>query len=135
MLMDDTRSLIIDDEFASLIKLKVLLSKYGSCETEMSAKKALQMFTEALNSDEPYTLVTFDINMPDVNGIKLLEEFTQLEEKFHKKHSIKIVISSSGTAENVIHAARKNCDAFIVKPAKREKVDQLLSDLGLSKSS
>lgn len=133
MVTNRTRSLIIDDEFASLIKMKVILSKYGSCETEMSANKAMLMFTEALNSDEPYTLVTFDINMPDINGIELLDEFTQLEKKFHKQHSVKIVVSSSGTAENVIRAARSKCDAFIVKPAKREKVEQLLTDLGLCK--
>lgn len=134
MAVDNTRSLIIDDEFASLIKMKVILSKYGKCETEMSANKAVIKFTEALNSDEPYTLVTFDINMPDINGIELLDDFTQLERKFNKHPSIKIVVSSSGTTENVIRAARLKCDAFIVKPAKREKVEQLLESLGLTKS-
>ena len=63
----------------------------------------------------------------------ILESFTQMEVEAEVKHAIKIMVTASGTKENLIRAYSKGCDGFLVKPVKRDTLDEKLQSFGFEK--
>lgn len=126
--------LIIDDEMAALTKMKVLLSPYGECTLATKGPQALQLCQEAIASQSPFELITIDIHLGEVDGNELLEKISQLESKEQVPAATKIMVTAQGTAENLVLAHAKGCDAFIVKPVKRDALDQKMLSLGYEKT-
>lgn len=124
------RMLAIDDEFAALSKMKLMLSAYGECELATSGTQALELVKASFQTNRYFDLIAIDIELPDYNGIDLSGVIQIIENKYRHK-SVKIIVSASGTTENVIRAAQNKCADFLVKPVKRELLKQKLIDLGL----
>lgn len=127
------RILVVDDEFAAISKLKALLSEYGECDAAESGRLALEMHHQAIYKKEPYGLITLDIEMPGISGLQLIEIMTTQEKKGEVPLSKKIMVTASGTRNNVIDAARRHCDSFIVKPVRRSVLAAKLEELGITK--
>lgn len=125
--------LIIDDEMAALAKMKLLLNSYGECTLSTNADQALQLCEEAIKAQKPFKLISIDIQLGDVDGNDLLEKINQLELEAQVPAATKIMVTAMGTAENLVLAHAKGCDAFIVKPVKRDPLDQKMLSLGLKK--
>ncbi len=125
--------LSIDDEFAALIKMKIMLSDYGECDTATTANQALNIFNTAISAKAPFTLITFDIEMPEITGVELMKKIHDLEEKAGIKPSYKIMVSASSTPENVKASMQNSCSAFLVKPIKRKAIDEALHRLNIEK--
>jgi two-component system chemotaxis response regulator CheY len=123
------RILIIDDEFASLKKMEVLLSRWGFCDSAQNGEEATELYTNAIKEGRPYELITVDIELPDTSGLELLKIFTGIENMSDKLKSKRIVVSAHGNPDNVLDAA-KFCDGFVTKPIKREVLAQKLKALG-----
>ena len=123
------RILVIDDEFAALKKLEVLLSEYGECDAATNGSQAKALFAEAIKSGNPYELITIDIGLPDTNGIELLKFFSVIESKNSKIAAKKIMVTGSGDPGNVLDAG-KYCDGYITKPVKKEVLLEKLKNLG-----
>lgn len=125
------RILVLDDEFVALSRMTKLLGRWGKVDAASSGIQALEMFTGAYQGGQPYDLITFDIQIPDGDGLDLLKKFYELEEEWDNDgwHSKKIVITAQGNLENIQKAARNRCDAFLVKPVKltvlEEKIKQI----------
>ena len=128
------RILVIDDEFAALKKLEVLLSERGDCDAATNAAQAKELFTQAINEGKPYDLITIDIGLPDTSGLELLKFFSLLESKNPKLASKKIMVTGSAEADDVLDAS-KYCDSYITKPIKREVLSQKLNQLGIETGS
>jgi two-component system, chemotaxis family, chemotaxis protein CheY len=124
------RILVIDDEFAALKKLEVLLSKYGDCDAATNAEQAKASFVQAIKEGVPYDLITIDIGLPDTNGLELLKYFSALESRSPKLGSKKIMVTGSGDADHVLDAS-KYCDGYITKPIKKDVLAQKLKQLGI----
>ena len=122
--------LIIDDEMAALTKMKVLLSAYGDCTMVTNAPQALQQCAKAIQNGSPYDLITIDIQLPQTSGIHLLEAIIKLESSRGIPASRKIMVTASGTKENLIKSTVKGCDGFIVKPVKRDILKEKMTSLG-----
>jgi two-component system chemotaxis response regulator CheY len=112
------RILIIDDEQVARARMNSLLSHWGLCETAENGNKALAMFARAVDEGQPYDLITFDIMLPDINGLELLRAVTEKETALGFR-SRKIMVSADGNTENVLQSA-PDCDSFIVKPVSLE---------------
>ncbi|MFZ1987216.1 MAG: response regulator [Desulfatitalea sp.] len=125
--------LIVDDEMAALTKMKVLLSAFGDCTLCTNAQQALQMCAKAIQASNPFDLVTIDIHLGSADGNDLLEDINQLEIKEHSAPAKKIMVSASGTKENLVKAYSKGCDGFIVKPVQRDALEQKMLSLGYIK--
>ncbi len=128
------RILVIDDEFAALKKLEVLLSNHGDCDAATNAKQAKEMFAQAIKEGRPYDLITIDIGLPDASGLELLKLFSSLESRNSKLESKKIMVTGSADADDVLDAS-KYCNGYITKPIKKEILSQKLKQLGIDTES
>ncbi len=128
------RILVIDDEFAALKKLEVLLSDYGECDAATHAGQAKELFLQAIKEGQPYDLITIDIGLPDASGLELLKFFSSLESKNPKLGSKKFMVTGSADADDVLDAS-KYCDGYITKPIKRDVLAQKLDKLGIKSGS
>ena len=125
--------LIIDDEMSALTKMKVLLSPYGECSLSTHGHQAMQFCAKAIEGGVPFELIAIDIQLGDTTGHDLMEEIKTLEAKANVRPARKIMITASGTKENLVKAHTKGCDAFLVKPVKRDALEQKMLSLGYAK--
>jgi DNA-binding response OmpR family regulator len=113
------RILLIDDEPVALTKLALILKKnVGPCDTAVSGITATEKFVKAIAENQPYDLVTIDIDLPDVSGLDLLNRFSALETKNHTPSSKKIMITAHSNMDFLVKA-RNHCDAYLVKPVRK----------------
>lgn len=131
--------LIVDDELVARESLKKLLSSYGKCEAVSNGDSALEAFQEAHNSSEPYTLITLDIDMKGMDGMDLLRNFRKLESLsvFPKRKRAQIIMISATkeVEQNTVKSYFLDSEAYIVKPATKEKLDKCLERLEISPDS
>lgn len=127
--------LIVDDEMAALTKMKVLLAPYGECTLSTNAPQALRKCVKAVQGNVPFELITIDIQLGDVSGHELLEQINQLEKQQNVPAARKVMVTASGTKENLVRAYSKGCDGFLVKPVKRDDLEQKMLGMGFVKKS
>ena len=71
------RILLIDDEPIALTKLELMLTHVGTCDTVASGIAATECFVKAIDDNQPYDLITIDIELPDITGLDLLTAGTK----------------------------------------------------------
>jgi len=128
------KSLVVDDDFTCRRILQAYLSKYGECHIAVDGKEALDAFTSSLEENEPYDVITLDIMMPEMNGHDVLKSIREIEEKKGRFgiDSVKIIMTSAlDDSENIKHAFREQCEAYLVKPIDRQKLIDKLTEFGL----
>lgn len=125
------RILVVDDEFVALTKMITILSEYGECDGATNGKQAYEMYSEAMMQEAPYGLVTIDINMPEWDGLSLLERIRKNEESVGCAPMRKIVMTAEGQAQTVIAAGNLNCDAYLIKPVQRAVLCKKVEELGI----
>lgn len=123
--------LIIDDEFVSLMKLTSILDEYGDCIHATHGKQSVEIFNKALKEQAPFTVIFIDIYLPDILGTKLLSYLNSKEKKAKIKPSKKIIITAKSSLQNVKEATRNHCDAFLVKPIKKDALLKRLAEIGV----
>jgi len=99
--------LIIDDEKAARFGMKMALEKDGYKVIESSNGISA---SEIINMKKP-ALVFLDINMPKVNGIKVLEEINQLENP-----PMIVIVTAYGSERVAVDAMKKGAYDYIAKP-------------------
>ncbi len=128
------RILIVDDNTINCESLKKLLSDWGECDVAHNGENALKMFHLAHAKSKPYTLMTLDIDMPGMDGIEVLENIREWEPVagYSKKDQLKIIMISAmhNVRSDVMKSFYLGCEDYIVKPATREKLTQVLNNLG-----
>ena len=125
--------LVTDDEFIALTKITSILSKFGDCDVSTNGGQALEMFMDSVVKGELYDLMTIDSEMPDINGLKVLQLICKSEQKQNLHPAKKIIVSAEGKAQNVIDAAGYKCE-FLEKPVMRETLINKLIKLCIVKS-
>jgi two-component system, chemotaxis family, chemotaxis protein CheY len=125
--------LIVDDEMTALIKMKAMLSAYGNCTAVTNGYHALEQCASAIKKGAPYDLITIDIGLPKVSGLKVLQAISQLESDNNVPASKKIMVTASGTKENLLKASSSGCNGFIVKPVRKDTLEEKMAALGFSK--
>ncbi len=126
--------LIVEDDKVSGTLLKAILSPYGQCDIVVSGSAAVASFKNALSSQSPYTLVCLDIMLPELDGQYVLQQMRRMEEQkgIGGLDGAKIVmITALGDRRNIMDAFRSQCEGYIVKPIRKEKVLKQLYDLGI----
>lgn len=128
------KCLIVEDDFAARKLLQVYLSDYADCFIAVNGHEAVEAIREALEEGESYDLICLDIMMPEMDGHKALEAIRQVE----KEHGIggldgvKVIMTTAlDDSKNIMGAFRTGCEAYIVKPIRKEKLLEEIKQLGL----
>jgi len=128
------RILIVEDDMTSRLLLRKMLEPFGTCDTAVNGKEAVEACRVAHVSGAPYTLVCLDIMMPEMDGQTALKAIRAEEESraLPPSKAAKIVMTTAlRDLDNVTNAYRELCDGYLVKPILREKLVGMLKELDL----
>jgi two-component system chemotaxis response regulator CheY len=125
------RILVVDDEYVSRTKLKVLLQAYGDVDAVPSGQIALQMVERARQEAVPYRLVTMDINMPDMSGQEAVRRIRGLEGSESPTCKI-LMVTVADDSKDIMSSFREGAEWYLIKPVTPAKLTQALEELGVA---
>jgi len=129
------KTLIVEDDFISQQVMKEILSTYGEVNVAGDGNEALQIFIDNLEDiSSRFDLILLDIMMPEIDGLEALQYIRNLEDAYNIAglDAVKIVMTTAlDSFENINTAFKNQCDAYLVKPIDRQKMERLLKDLNL----
>ncbi|MCM8784749.1 MAG: response regulator [Candidatus Omnitrophica bacterium] len=103
----EEKILIVEDnkEIIDLL-IEILTSKKFSFDYVSSGISAIEKIKK-----ENYNLIILDLQLPDIEGFKVLEEIKKLNENISV-----IILTGFGTTDNIVKAIKMGADDFIEKP-------------------
>jgi two-component system chemotaxis response regulator CheY len=113
------KTLVIDDSDVCRKMVDILLKDYCDCEFACDGLEGFELFKRDLHSDEPFRLITLDIQMPKMDGHETLEAIRKYESEngIYGLDGVKIIMTTSQEErEHVFGAFRKGCEAYVIKP-------------------
>ena len=113
---------IVDDD-EEMARAVTLMLKLLDCETRhfLNARMAAKAVLDGNRPD----LLILDINMPEVNGIMMLEFVRQRPEV---KDLPVIMLSSEATDLQIDEAINKGADAYVTKPVTLEELEHAMKN-------
>ena len=119
--MNNPRILIVDDIRDNRTVLFTALSPYSNrINTAENGNDALDLFEQAISTDDSYDLVFLDIMMPGVDGREVLVRMRSLERKFKiegPQESHIYMITADPDPEQALYSfMRGSCTEYIIKP-------------------
>ncbi len=128
------RFLIVDDDAVGRKTMRYILSEFGECILTENAEETLSEFKKAWQDWRPFSLISLDIELPDMSGMDLLSKIRKLEEDkdIPENERVKIIMVTSFSDKNrVVGSFKAGCNEFVVKPTDREMIVAKLSSMGL----
>ncbi|NQV35158.1 MAG: response regulator [Phycisphaeraceae bacterium] len=128
--------LIVEDDLNSRLLLEVYLSPYGTVSTASNGQEAVGAYLDALDKGEPFHLICMDIMMPEMNGHEALSQIRQIERErdIDMLNRAKVIMTTA--LKDNINAQKafyeEGCEAYLVKPIKKQAVTDWLERLGLA---
>ncbi|MBI2091087.1 MAG: response regulator [Deltaproteobacteria bacterium] len=113
---DKPNILVIDDELGPRESLKMILKPYYNVYTAERGGQAVEILSQI-----PIDLVTVDLRMPGLSGIKVLEKV-----KSHDTDIEAIIITGYGSMDTAIEGLRLGAFDYISKPFDVEHVLDLI---------
>ena len=126
--------LIVDDEMVSRRKMEVIMREYGDCQSVENGNAAIRAFTEGIESDARFDLITLDVSLPDMDGTAVLSVIRKLENgnAIAEDQRVRVLmVTAHGDQETVMTSIAAGCDDYIVKPFSLDTITQKLEKLGL----
>ena len=125
------RSLIVEDDFLCRRVLSAILTKHGECDVAVNGREALGACNLAVQDGQPYDLICLDIIMPQMNGQDTLLELRALEEFLGVPPVPILMTTSVHFSEGVVESFLRQCNGYLLKPIKRDQLEQTLLELKL----
>jgi two-component system, chemotaxis family, chemotaxis protein CheY len=129
------KCLIVEDDFVGRKLMQKYLSDYGECDVAVDGEEAVEAFKLAIENKLPYDLICLDIMMPNMNGHEALSAIREIESwhGINGLDGVKVIMTTAlGDSENVMGSFREGCEAYIVKPIKKDALLHEIEKLGLS---
>lgn len=129
------KCLIVEDDFVGRKLMQKYLSDYGECDVAVDGEEAIEAFRLAMENELPYDLICLDIMMPNMNGHEALSTIRQIESEhgISGLDGVKVIMTTAlGDSENVLGSFREGCEAYIVKPVRKDAMLREIEKLGLS---
>ncbi|MCG3117635.1 MAG: response regulator [Candidatus Manganitrophus sp. SA1] len=121
------KMLIVDDSTPMRSLLRQMLKKMGHSVTEaVNGKEALKQ----LNVQSDIGLILLDWNMPEMDGMQLLDA---LGAKGSKSRPRIIIVSTECEMGKIVQAMERGADEYIMKPFTQEILEEKLSILGIAR--
>ena len=123
-----TRFLVVDD-FSTMRRIvRNLLKELGFANVDEAEDGAVAL--QKLKSS-PFDFVVTDWNMPNMDGLTLLQNIRRTPEL---KHLPVLMITAEAKKENIIAAAQAGANGYVVKPftaaTLAEKLDKIFEKMG-----
>ena len=128
------RSLIVDDDETCRKFLTKALEKHGRCDLAVTGAEAVKAVAKAFQVGELYDAIFLDIMMPVMDGRRALGAIRDLEERagLMQGWGAKIIMTTAiGDYDSVRNAFHNQCDGYLVKPLKLNRLEALMSNLNL----
>ena len=127
-----TRFLVVDD-FSTMRRIvRNLLKELGFANVDEAEDGAVAL--QKLKSS-PYDFVVTDWNMPNMDGLTLLQSIRRTPEL---KHLPVLMITAEAKKENIIAAAQAGASGYVVKPftaaTLAEKLEKIFEKMGRAPS-
>lgn len=133
------RFLVVDDDFETRLLMQKLLRPYGEVDIATDGEEAVALFASALKEGEPYSLITMDILMPNVDGQQALREIREIEKEkgISESAQAKVIMVSGLDDSEELHDAffLGEATGYIVKPIHKDLLLQEVEKLGILISS
>jgi signal transduction histidine kinase len=123
---DDKLSILYveDNEFVRESTVDLLSLYFNHIDTAENGEEGLKAYDAYYETHgEHYDIVLTDINMPKMNGIKMIEHIR----KRHERQNI-IVISAYDDSENLIKLIDLEVNKFVPKPIDIERFEKVFAD-------
>lgn len=113
--------LVVDDSLITVKKLSAMLTAMGHqvVKIAVTGKEALEAYKECIPD-----LVTMDITMPDMDGIKS----TRLIRSMFPG-AIIVMVTSHGQEKMVLDALKAGAKGYLLKPFKQDKLQELIDSI------
>lgn len=134
MQKDKRKALIIDDNWTCLTKSEIILKKTFQCETASNGFEGFLKFCQGLKKNEPFDLILLDINMPEMNGIHVLEAIREIEGLVNipaEKQAKIVMVTASDESGSIFSSFKKGCESYVVKPYTEQRLFGELEKMGL----
>jgi two-component system chemotaxis response regulator CheY len=128
------KSLVVEDDAIGRALLTDILERHGTIVACDNGGEAVNAFSLAVDSDEPFDLVCLDIMMPEMDGHEVLRRIRDLEKSagVSAEDGVKVImITALDDSESVLRSYTGRCAAYCVKPIDVEVFYNHLSELGL----
>lgn len=128
MFKADSRFLIIDDSKTSrdLVRLGLKQLGYIHVDEASNGKLGLDRICASAKLKQPYVLVFCDINMPELDGLKLLE-IVRIDPLTAATPII--IITTEGAKPTVVRAVMSGVSGYMVKPFGVEDVKNKIAEV------
>ncbi len=117
--------LVVDDSMSMRAVIKKIITLSGfqmdKCLEASNGRQALELLAENW-----VDVILSDINMPEINGLQLLEELGKNETL---REIPVIMITTEGSGERMEEAFKRGAKGFIKKPFLPEQIRKVLYDV------
>ena len=127
--------LIVDDQYLNRKLLRDMLKPYGECDLVSNGEEAVDLFSEQLQSNEPYDLVFLDIMMPGMDGQTAL---TYMREEEKEKgipgeaEAVIVMVTALNSPQQVLQAYfTGHCSDYVTKPITLQRTIDILHKYNL----
>ena len=119
--MKKLKILVVDDSLITVKKLAAMLTQMGHqvVRTAATGKEALEAYKECTPD-----LVTMDITMPDMDGIKSTR---LIRSRFPE--AVIVMVTSHGQEKMVLDALKAGAKGYLLKPFKQDKLQELVDSM------
>lgn len=129
-------TLIVDDSPGFRSLLQIILTPFGPSDPACDGEECVRMFEDAHKRGAPYDLICLDLSMPKQNGLDTLKTLRYIERSWNIPEAkiVKILmITSSSERSHILEAHSRNCQGYILKPFKKNKIIEKLAEIGLAR--
>jgi PAS domain S-box-containing protein len=126
----DVKALIVDDNDTNRRILREAVTRWGMrAVVATDGREALRELDEAARAGDPCTLVLTDRNMPEMDGLALVE---QIRQRDHAATTVIMMLTSSGQREDSARCRALGVESYLVKPVRLVELrDTLLQARGI----
>ncbi len=109
--------LVAEDDFISRKMILGMLKDEADCDVAADGLEVLKAYNDSIRGNSCYDLILLDIEMPEMNGLDVLDEIRTAEKEngVMLGRGIPIIIITS-YKKPTLEAFDKGCDDYMVKP-------------------
>ncbi len=126
--------LIVDDDPVTRGILIKQLAGLAEISEAVTGESAIASYKSGLENNDPYRIITLDIEMPDMDGFNVLDSIRSIEAEkgLDKTEKTRILmVSSHSDRKTILKCVELGCDDYITKPFQKDITIKKLKKLGL----